>query len=72
MAIAYSAIANDGKIVKPFIVKEIRDPATGKILKKYEPTIIQHLDISKQTLKTCKKRITRSCFNRYWTIFKST
>lgn len=55
MAVAYSAIANDGKIVKPFIVKEIRDPISGKVLKKYDTKIIKQLNISKQTLKIIRK-----------------
>ena len=31
---AMTAIANDGKMVKPYIIKEITDPNTGKVVKK--------------------------------------
>jgi len=55
MAVAYSAIANDGKIVKPFIVREIRESQTGRLIKKYEPTIIKKLNLSKDTLNTVRK-----------------
>lgn len=55
MAVAYSAIANNGKIMRPFIVKEIREPSTNKIIKKFDPKIIQNLNISKNTFKIVKK-----------------
>ncbi|MFN3604619.1 MAG: penicillin-binding protein 2 [Leptonema sp. (in: bacteria)] len=57
MLVAYAAIANNGKIVKPFIVKEIRDSSTNKVIKRFEPKIIQKLDISKNTLKFIQKAL---------------
>ncbi len=55
LGIAYSAIANGGKIYKPFIVKEIRDSSTGKVLRKFYPKLIKELKISRQTIKTVQK-----------------
>ncbi len=55
MAVAYSAIANNGKIVKPYIVREIRDSSTGNLLKKYNPKILKELKISKHTLMIIRK-----------------
>ncbi len=55
IAVAYAAIANNGKIVKPYLVKEIRDSYTNKIIKEYGTKIIQELNISNNTLKVIKK-----------------
>mgnify|MGYP000418675778 CR=1 FL=1 len=40
---AISAIANGGKLMKPYIVKEIIDPVTNKVLKKIEPEVIRQV-----------------------------
>lgn len=37
---AYTAIFNDGKMMKPYIVDSISDPATGKILQKFKPECV--------------------------------
>jgi stage V sporulation protein D (sporulation-specific penicillin-binding protein) len=47
---AYSAIANEGVLMKPRIVKELRDQE-GNIVEKYEPEEVRHV-ISKQTCDT--------------------
>lgn len=44
---AVSAIANDGKLMEPRVVKEIRD-SDGNILSKIEPNVVRQV-ISKQT-----------------------
>ena len=46
-AVIYSAIANGGKIMKPYIVKEIRD-ANGNLVKETTPTVKKQV-ISEQT-----------------------
>lgn len=50
---AYSAIANGGKLVKPQIIKEIRD-SDGNIISKSEPQIVRNV-ISQQTADTLKE-----------------
>jgi len=56
LAMAYSAIANDGKLVQPFLVREIRD-AKGKVVKIFQP----HIKASVITPKTASmvKKILR-------------
>ncbi|MCS7206139.1 MAG: penicillin-binding protein 2 [Leptospiraceae bacterium] len=55
MAMVYAAIANKGKLMKPFIVREIRDSSNGKVLRKYEPQVIKNLKISEKTLQIVQK-----------------
>lgn len=47
---AYSAIANSGKLMKPRIIKELRD-TDNNIVKKYEPEVVRTV-ISEKTSKT--------------------
>ncbi len=42
MAVAYNAIANYGKVVKPFVVKKIMTP-DNKVVKEFEPKIVKDL-----------------------------
>lgn len=49
---AISAVANDGKLMQPRIVKEIRD-SDGNVLSKNEPKVIRQV-ISKQTSETVR------------------
>lgn len=44
----YNAVANDGKMVKPSFVKEVRE--NGLLVKKFEPEIINPSICSKETL----------------------
>ncbi|MEL7585445.1 MAG: penicillin-binding transpeptidase domain-containing protein [Prolixibacteraceae bacterium] len=44
----YNAVANDGKMVKPSFVKEVRE--NGILIKKFEPEVINPSICSKQTL----------------------
>ena len=44
----YNAVANDGKMVKPRLVKEIRDK--GMLVKQFRPEIINPMIVSKETL----------------------
>ncbi|MCD6319700.1 MAG: transpeptidase family protein, partial [Candidatus Desulfofervidaceae bacterium] len=50
LAMAYCAIANDGKLMQPLLVREIRD-AKGKVVKLYQP----HIKASVITPKTAYK-----------------
>jgi penicillin-binding protein 2B len=45
---AVSAIANGGKLMKPYIVKEVRDSKTGKPIRVTKPTVISQV-ISEDT-----------------------
>ena len=36
---AYSAIANDGKMMQPYVIDKIVDPNTGKTIEQHEPTV---------------------------------
>jgi penicillin-binding protein 2B len=47
---AVSAIANGGKLMKPYMMKEIIDPETNEIIKKTEPEVVRQV-ISEQTAK---------------------
>lgn len=55
MAVAYAAIANNGKILRPYIVKEIRDSSSNRIIKEFGTKVIQDLNFSKNTYKSIKK-----------------
>jgi cell division protein FtsI (penicillin-binding protein 3) len=48
----YNAIANDGKMVKPMFVKEIRK--RGRVVKSYETVVINNAICSKKTLEKTK------------------
>ncbi|MCK5811455.1 MAG: PASTA domain-containing protein [Clostridiales bacterium] len=50
---AYSAIANDGKLLQPFIVKELLD-SQGNIAKKFETITVRQV-ISSQTSQTMRE-----------------
>ena len=51
----YNAIANDGKIVKPKFVKEVRQ--RGKLIKEFETEVIDNSICSKATLKKAKEML---------------
>jgi cell division protein FtsI/penicillin-binding protein 2 len=40
MVQAYGAIANGGKLIRPHLVKAIVDPDTGKVLKSFDPVVV--------------------------------
>ncbi len=48
----YNAVANDGKMVKPAFVEEIRDG--GLEFKKFKPTVMNPMIVSKETLAKAK------------------
>lgn len=47
---AYAAIANGGKLMWPHLIKEIYNPETGEIIKKFEPKEIRRV-VSENTAK---------------------
>jgi len=55
LAINYSALINGGKILKPFIVKEIINTETQKVLQEINPQVIKQLTVDPQNLKTIKE-----------------
>jgi len=52
LAMAFAAIANDGVLMKPLIVKEIRDEE-GKVVRRFEPQAARRA-VSEKTAKTMK------------------
>jgi penicillin-binding protein 2 len=50
-----SMIVNDGVAYKPHLLKAMRDPTTGAIVKEIEPEVLLRSRISKQTLATLRE-----------------
>ncbi len=48
----YNAVANNGKMMKPYFVKEVKDK--GKVVKSYSPTIISDSICSAATIKKAR------------------
>ncbi len=55
----YNAVANNGKMVKPMLVKEIRD--RGMLVKEFKPEIINPMIVSKETLGKAQKMLEGVC-----------
>jgi cell division protein FtsI (penicillin-binding protein 3) len=51
----YNAVANNGKMMKPFLVKEVRD--RGKVIRKFEPIVITDSICSLATIKKAKQML---------------
>ena len=51
---ALTAIANDGKMMQPYVIDRIVDPSTGKTIKKHEP-IVKGQPVSADTAKQVKE-----------------
>lgn len=49
-----SAVANNGKMMKPYVIKNIMDPDTGKIIKATKPTVVGE-PISAETAKQVRE-----------------
>lgn len=47
---AVSAIANGGELLKPYIIKEIRDSQTGQVIQKHEKEVVRRV-VSENTAK---------------------
>jgi len=57
----YNAVANDGKMVKPRLVKEIRD--NGSLEKRYSTEVINSHIASRNTIRKAKKMLEGVCIN---------
>jgi len=55
MANMVSMIVNDGNIYRPHLVKEIRDPISGKITEKVEPALLHSASIRESTFDLVKQ-----------------
>ncbi len=53
IAAFYNAIANDGKMMKPYLISEVK--SADKIISSYTPTILDNKVCSKNTAKTLRK-----------------
>ncbi len=47
-------IVNDGIVYRPHLLKEVRDPSSGALIKRFEPEEILHSRISKETFATLR------------------
>ncbi|GIP39672.1 penicillin-binding protein 2B [Paenibacillus sp. J31TS4] len=47
---AYGAIANGGKLMQPYIVKDIVNPDTGEVVQSFQPKVVRQV-VSEQTAK---------------------
>ncbi len=50
-----SLIVNEGKIYKPHLLKQIRDPISGNIIEEIEPEILHQANIPSETFKSVQK-----------------
>ncbi len=57
----YNAVANNGKMVKPRMVKEIRD--NGMLVKQFKTEVINPMIVSKETLGKAQKMLEGVCEN---------
>lgn len=55
----YNAVANDGKMMKPHLVKEIRD--NGALVKRFKPEVLNSMIASKETIGKAKKMLEGVC-----------
>jgi penicillin-binding protein 2 len=56
LAMFYSTLANEGKLYRPHVVKEVFSN-TGQVLKRFEPEIINEFKISKKTMDIVKEAL---------------
>lgn len=50
VAVLYSALANGGKIYRPHILKEVRDPDTNRLIRSVQPTLIKEIPINRKSI----------------------
>ncbi|MBE7439521.1 MAG: penicillin-binding protein 2 [Spirochaetales bacterium] len=55
MAVALGAVVNRGKIYKPFLVRDIRDPDTNRVIKTYQPHMVTEIPMAQDTLDLVEK-----------------
>lgn len=56
LAMFYSTLANEGKLYRPHVVKEVFSN-TGQVLKRFEPELINEFKISKKTMDIVKEAL---------------
>jgi penicillin-binding protein 2 len=56
LAMFYATLANEGKLYRPHVIKEVFSN-TGKVLKSYEPELINEFKISKKTIDLVKRAL---------------
>jgi penicillin-binding protein 2 len=54
MANVIAMIVNEGKVFRPHVLKEVRDPQTGDLIEKIEPEILRVSPVRKETFQTVK------------------
>ncbi|WP_203649100.1 penicillin-binding transpeptidase domain-containing protein [Secundilactobacillus yichangensis] len=59
-----SAIGNNGKMLKPYLVRKVVDPNTGKTVKSYGPKVINQ-PISAATAKAVRKHMEDVVYKKY-------
>ncbi len=57
----YNSVANDGKMIKPLLVKEIRD--NGALVKKFKTEVLNPMIASKETIGKAQKMLEGVCEN---------
>lgn len=63
---AFTAIANDGKMMQPYVIKEIDNPNTGEVELKSEPHV-KGQPISAETAKTMRELLASTVTSKYGT-----
>ncbi|MFD1548449.1 penicillin-binding transpeptidase domain-containing protein [Levilactobacillus fuyuanensis] len=59
-----TAVSNDGKMMKPYVISKVTDPNTNKTVKKYSPTVVGN-PISAKTAKTVRKHMEDVVYKSY-------
>ncbi|GAX03609.1 penicillin-binding protein 2B [Secundilactobacillus pentosiphilus] len=59
-----SAIGNNGKMLKPYLVRKVVDPNTGKVVKAYRPQVVGH-PISAATAKSVRGHMEDVVYKKY-------
>ena len=55
MANVVAMIVNEGKVFRPHVLKEVRDPQTGDLIREIEPEILRVSPVRKETFHTVKQ-----------------
>jgi len=63
LAVAYSAIANGGKIIKPHLAKAILNASNGNVIKEFTPEIIRENFLSANTLQIVRQGMRQAVFS---------
>jgi penicillin-binding protein 2 len=54
MANLVATVVNDGRVYRPYLLKEVRDPVTGALVRETEPELVRNADISSETLEAVR------------------